>query len=749
MYIIKYKNQIPNLKLKLGDLVQINGVTSEGDSSPLFGKVQAASFTSSNELVTSLNGLKVEIYPNPQGTVINKDYVDGAVNQGQEEFLPKGSKVFPDKLGLNLENGMTVTSGTTHLRVDGQIYVMSPVASGLVADLTNNGATIGEVAVRLVSMVEQTYKLIGDAKQTGVADGAEIQPVLSSLASEGMPIVLSSDYSSSVLSSIDENQNDIVICGNNRTLTGVVGTPLLQFRRNKSVRLMNLILKRTPVNTSDTGQILALVDQDRAHISGVQIDGLSGTGSGLILFADVNDAVKYAVLESINVKGDYNKSLNMNGVLIVDGEMCSIDKVVAEGIREFAVELKNKSRRNTISNALVKDSRIGIGLGQDTPDAFDASYNSIINGVLFNVERGYVIGDGVHNTAANLNIHRDSGAQSSVSDPVAIRYFGESKGNLTTSALVSGGQFQDVVRYDSLNDANYTSLSVHDEGSRFVVIESGAKKNVTEILHPGQQNTILDKVVDTNLSRESGVNANPVFCHATGEYFNILSDRWHYKYSDSGISASLPKYRFVLEAAGSAFNVVMSDGTGESGFVTLTPLGESGTKVSGAGDYVKIFTPSSALRVYNNTMRPETDGVMNVCSASNRANTVYAVNGSIQTSDERLKNIEDIPESWLVATKNIKPIRYQWLDEIKKFESGEREQPARWHIGYGAQSVFKALKDAGVDNPWECAFLCKDALVEELEGGQVVPIVDDKGCQIERWGIRQSELNTLKIAAIG
>lgn len=75
----------------------------------------------------------------------SQSFVRTSVTVGQEELLANGSEIFP-KIG-NLENGMIVPSGTTHLRVSGQIYVMSPVSSGLVTDLTPVGATIGVVGV--------------------------------------------------------------------------------------------------------------------------------------------------------------------------------------------------------------------------------------------------------------------------------------------------------------------------------------------------------------------------------------------------------------------------------------------------------------------------------------------------------------------------------------------------------------------------------------------------------------------------
>ena len=98
--------------------------------------------------------------------------------------------------------------------------------------------------------------------------------------------------------------------------------------------------------------------------------------------------------------------------------------------------------------------------------------------------------------------------------------------------------------------------------------------------------------------------------------------------------------------------------------------------------------------------------------------------------------IEDIPDSWLNAAANIHQIRYKWLDGGK-----------RWHIGYGAQSVYQALLDANVEDPLQISFLCRDVLMDE--DSNRVPLIDEKtGQPVDRWSLRIGELNTLKMAYI-
>ncbi|EJI2331319.1 hypothetical protein [Vibrio cholerae] len=87
--------------------------------------------------------------------VPNKHWTESKVTSALEKSLGVNARIWP-KSG-NLKVGDVVPSAQetadglpiTHLVVDGNAYAMSPVASGLVADLTANGATIGGVVVTL------------------------------------------------------------------------------------------------------------------------------------------------------------------------------------------------------------------------------------------------------------------------------------------------------------------------------------------------------------------------------------------------------------------------------------------------------------------------------------------------------------------------------------------------------------------------------------------------------------------------
>lgn len=105
--------------------------------------------------VQYFSGTATDTNPIPMGTtpIGDTNWAIAPTNFNQELFRGDidsivGGKVYPR--GRDLVVGDTIPSEAepyTRVRVDGKIYAMSPVASGLVADLTNNGATIGRVGV--------------------------------------------------------------------------------------------------------------------------------------------------------------------------------------------------------------------------------------------------------------------------------------------------------------------------------------------------------------------------------------------------------------------------------------------------------------------------------------------------------------------------------------------------------------------------------------------------------------------------
>ena len=107
-----------------------------------------------------------------------------------------------------------------------------------------------------------------------------------------------------------------------------------------------------------------------------------------------------------------------------------------------------------------------------------------------------------------------------------------------------------------------------------------------------------------------------------------------------------------------------------------------------------IIGDAATLGIYTrNLVAPFTDNSVTTGSATNRWSAVWAVNGTIQTSDPREKT--DIQTLASVKTgdiiDHIKPISFRWVD------GGEGRPGARIHWGFNAEEVGTIPQRAGRD----------------------------------------------------
>ena len=160
------------------------------------------------------------------------------------------------------------------------------------------------------------------------------------------------------------------------------------------------------------------------------------------------------------------------------------------------------------------------------------------------------------------------------------------------------------------------------------------------------------------------------------------------------------------------------------------------------------LVPNGTSTVYCTTagFQPVADGTIALGSGSNRWSTVYAVTGTINTSDIRSKQDIDVlnDAERRVATALRKSIRkYKFKDAVK-----EKGSAARIHVGVIAQDVMAIFKSEGLDasqygilcyDTWEA----KDAVLDD--DGNVVSPAHEAG---ERYGIRYDELMAFILGAL-
>ena len=238
-----------------------------------------------------------------------------------------------------------------------------------------------------------------------------------------------------------------------------------------------------------------------------------------------------------------------------------------------------------------------------------------------------------------------------------------------------------------------TSYLQHSTGSNyFRFVQAGSE--ALRLTHNGTQ-TLLD-IYGTSDSRIRKVEG-------TGLYIdNEVANQDIYLRTDNGGGI---KNRIFIDGSANTITFHDHDGNTIGGWATqrfyVTNAGSAGspsfqiasgtglfyTSTSGGRVNVSVASTNRLLITASPTLAPAADNVMGLGAATLRWTAVYAVNGSIQTSDERskkwIKAIDPKVASTLVDT--IDPIRFTMKGRTRR------------HWGFGAFQVAGALKDAGLE----------------------------------------------------
>jgi len=142
---------------------------------------------------------------------------------------------------------------------------------------------------------------------------------------------------------------------------------------------------------------------------------------------------------------------------------------------------------------------------------------------------------------------------------------------------------------------------------------------------------------------------------------------------------------------------------------------------------------------------PATDNVGYIGESTHRWQAIYAVNGSIQTSDEREKT--EIKETTLGLNfiKDLKPVSYKWIDG----EQQNKGKDEREHQGLIAQQVAETVEKHGVNkNDFGGLDIQKTEKYDEFYGMSydqfVAPLIKAIQEQQTQIDALQSEINLLK-----
>ena len=115
-----------------------------------------------------------------------------------------------------------------------------------------------------------------------------------------------------------------------------------------------------------------------------------------------------------------------------------------------------------------------------------------------------------------------------------------------------------------------------------------------------------------------------------------------------------------------------------------------------------LFLPGEYLRL-EAAIYPQTDGTFSLGSSNFKWSQLYASTGSINTSDERLKQeIMDIPDEVLDAWEAVEFQQFRFKDAVAK-----KGDAARLHTGLIAQRIIEVFQSRGLD-PFRYGLVCYD-----------------------------------------
>ena len=108
------------------------------------------------------------------------------------------------------------------------------------------------------------------------------------------------------------------------------------------------------------------------------------------------------------------------------------------------------------------------------------------------------------------------------------------------------------------------------------------------------------------------------------------------------------------------------------------------------------------------------DNTQTFGTANKRWSEIFAGNGTINTSDERLKNFLGTfseAETKVAVKLKVALTKFKWNDAIEREEAGGKV--ARVHVGIGAQTLARIFEKEGLD-PNNYAMFCYDEWEEEV-----------------------------------
>ena len=401
------------------------------------------------------------------------------------------------------------------------------------------------------------------------------------------------------------------------------------------VEIRDLTIDMDFSTNADEGHGITLTDTDYVTVENVRITDFGNNGGsagsaiiGLISGHTYNKAMRF---NALRIDGETATSTDTNGALIVDGRYCMMTDLFVENIISFAIEYKEDTRYSLIGDCIAHNAEFGVGYGQSTVGDDGADWNVAGNVVCHACNNGIIVGEGDYNLFHGFVID-STGAPTG--DKYGVQFSTDATGNAATGILTYGTNMTYPVRYRGTTANSFVSIASHDTASKIVTLDSGAAKNVTEILHPGARTSIEGVITDSSGNAIDGTSANPVYCNATGEWIGSLSSKFKWKLGASGASV-LSGQKYIYENDDTNIIGFLNPDASSAGFQVNTPTGTSRagmTYSESSGYWLVVAGGTASYRFYSTTLRPQSDNAVDLGTASARWQDVYGYIGDFTTS---------------------------------------------------------------------------------------------------------------------
>lgn len=149
---------------------------------------------------------------------------------------------------------------------------------------------------------------------------------------------------------------------------------------------------------------------------------------------------------------------------------------------------------------------------------------------------------------------------------------------------------------------------------------------------------------------------------------------------------------------------------------------------------VKLYSGSNFVVAMSDRFRASANDILYLGDSSNKWKAVYAVNGTIQSSDRNAKkNIEELSEKYIEFFDKLMPVSFMFNDK----------ESDRVHIGFISQDVKAAMDEVGLTDV-DFAGFCRDVkTVWDEETQTEKEVLDEEGNPVYLYSLRYSEFIAL------